>query len=326
METKTIGGSRAKLADQLPLKTPFLIQMFPVYACNCKCEFCIYSLEKSKHGFMSDTINMDYKLYEKFVEDMSGYKTKMLRFAGTGEPLIHKNIADMVALAKKSDIAERVDIVTNGVLLNQKLSDDLINANLDTLRISVNGLTSQDYKKHCDINMNFDDFVANIKYFYENKKETKVYIKIIDYMVNTKELEDKFYSIFKPICDTINIENLVEPVDSVDVSDLGGDLTKTQNGENLSDAQVCPQPFYMLQINPDGKIVPCCAMEYPGILGDINNEKIIDIFTGDKFNSFRKNLLLGNKNKICSKCVVYKYGIYQEDILDNDIDKLLKLF
>lgn len=326
METKTIGGARVKLADQLPLKAPILIQMFPVYACNCKCEFCIYSLEKSKHGFMSDCINMDFGLYKKFVDDMLGYKTKMLRFAGTGEPLIHKNIADMVALAKKSDIAERVDIVSNGVLLNQKVSDELINAELDTLRISVNGLSSEDYKKHCDINLNFDDFVSNIKYFYDNKKDTKVYIKIIDYMVNTKELEEKFYSIFKPICDTINIEHLVEPVDCVDVSELGGELTKTQNGESLSTAEVCPQPFYMLQINPDGKIVPCCAMEYPAILGDINNEKIIDIFTGDKFNSFRRNLLLMHKNKICSRCVVYKYGIYREDILDNDIDKLLNLY
>lgn len=328
MENKTIGGKREKLSSVLPLKMPFLIQIFPVYACNFKCEFCIYSLDKSKHTFLSDCVNMEFSLFEKFISDFKQVpeKIKMLRFAGTGEPLLHKNIAKMVKIAKQADFADKVDLVTNGVLLTHKLSDDLISAGLDTLRISVNGLNTHEFKKHCDVNLNFNDFISNIKYFYDNKKDTQVYIKILDYMINTQEKKDLFYNIFSPICDIISVENLVEPIDTVDVSKLGGSFDKTQNGQDLLDVKVCPQPFYMLQLNPDGKIVPCCSMEYPVILGDVNYENAINIFTGSKFNQFRLNLLENNKNTVCAKCQVYKYGIYQEDVLDNDIDRLKDLY
>ncbi len=38
-----------------------------------------------------------------------------------------------------------------------------------------------------------------------------------------------------------------------------------------------------MQINPDGKIVPCYSFEYPNIVGDCNNESMKDIWDGDKF-------------------------------------------
>lgn len=326
MSENTIRDKRERLADSLPIECPYLIQVFPVYACNSKCEFCIYSLEKSKHGFMSDCTFIDLNLYKKFVKDMDGHKTKMLRFAGTGEPLLHKNIADMIAISKKAGISDRIDIVTNGLLLNAKLSTDLINAGLDTLRISVNGLSSEDYKKYCNVNMNFENFISEIKYFYENRKSTKVYIKIIDYMIEDETLKDKFYSIFEPICDIIAVENLTKTVECIDFSNLQSDFEKGQNGQNLLDVNICPQPFYMLQVNPDGKIVPCCCMEYPDIVGDINNDGIIDIFKGNKFNTFRKNMLLGNKTDGCEKCEVYKFSVHSEDVLDNDVEKLKGLY
>ena len=90
------GGKRTRLAEVLPLDTPYVVQIFPVYACNFKCRYCIFSVDRSKRGFISDTIMMDVDLFKKCVDDMGSFpnKIKVLRFVGIGEPLLHKNLVD----------------------------------------------------------------------------------------------------------------------------------------------------------------------------------------------------------------------------------------
>lgn len=330
METRTIGGKREKLADKLPLEAPYLVQIFPVYGCNFKCEFCIFSKPKKEHKFMSDCVMMDMEVYEKAILNLKKLpqKIKMLRFAGTGEPLLHKNIAQMIKIAKDNDVAERIDIVTNGALLNEKLSNDLIEAGLDTLRISLNGLNDYDFLNRCEAKVDYKEYVKQVEYFYQNRKNTTLYIKIIDYMVEDEKIKKEFYETFEPICDTINIEHLTETVDIVDIEKVKTEnsFKNAQGGDDLLDIKICPQPFYIMQINPDGNIVPCCSMEYPIILGNVSDEDVNEIWINDKFNKFRRNLLELKLNSVCSKCNLYKYGTYKEDILDYDTPKLLNLF
>src|SRR3989344_1223624 len=92
------GGKRTKLADVLPLSTPFVVQVFPVYACNFKCNYCVFCLDKKDRGFISDEIVMNLDLYKKFVDGLSLFpsRIKLLRFVGIGEPLLHTDIVEMV--------------------------------------------------------------------------------------------------------------------------------------------------------------------------------------------------------------------------------------
>lgn len=328
IDGKTPGGNRNLLADLIPLDTPLLIQIFPVYGCNFKCNYCIHSVNEKDREFISDKKILDFNEYKKFIDDLKEFpkKIKMLRFAGTGEPLLHKQISDMISYAKKSDIAESIDIVTNAEYLTKSLSDSLIESGLSTLRISLQGLNENSYKKTCDKKINYEKFIANIAYFYKNKKDTKVYIKIIDCAMEPGE-EKLFYQTFEQICDYIAIEHVLPATDHIDYSNVmkkGNDLT--QNGNKLQEALVCPQPFYMMQLNPDGNIVPCCAMETTAIMGSINTERIIDIWNGDIFNKFRINQLKNGKSnyKICAKCVQYKYSMFKEDRLDSYTKQLIK--
>ena len=328
----TPGGPRTRLSTSLPLQAPFLVQIFPVYACNCKCQFCIYSLEKDQRGFISDVKLIKEKMFVKAIEEMKLFpkKIKMLRFAGIGEPLLHSNISKMIKIAKDANVADRVDIVTNGIMLNKSISNELIEAGLSTLRISVNGLNASDYKKNCGIDIDFDKYVEEIRYFYQNRGNTKVYIKIIDYMVGDESKKQEFYNLFDSISDTLAIEHLTPTVESVNIQGIVGsrELKQTQCGGEVLNANVCPQPFYMMQINPDGKVVPCCSMEYPCIVGDLNTEKLNEVWQKEQFNSFRREMLKDRKHasNVCEKCCLYKYGLYQEDILDSEAEELLKLY
>lgn len=332
IRNQTPGGKRTPLYSVLPLAMPYLIQIFPVYGCNFRCGYCIHSLEREQHGYISDQITMDMGLFRKIVDDIkdSGYKIKMLRFAAIGEPLLHKDIAQMVAYAKEAEIAEGIDIVTNGSLLTKELSDQLIAAGLTRLRISLEGLSEKDYQKHADATIDFGQFVNNIRYFYEHCKNTKIYIKIIDYMVQKNIEQERFYRIFSPICHSIAIEHLTPTIRDIDYDTLSGNRKneKPQNGEKLLESRICPQPFYMMQINPDGKVVPCCSMRYPVVLGDIGKKSVQDVWMGEDFQRFRRNMLAGveDASHVCKECRLYLYDMHEEDRLDEVAEILLRKY
>lgn len=327
LSTPTIGGVRKKLAEELPLSTPYLIQMFPVYACNFRCGYCIYSLDKTQRGYISQETYMDFAFYKKCIEQIADFpqKVKMLRFAAIGEPLLHRNIAEMIDYAKERNVAESLDIVTNASLLHKDLADRLIQAGLSKLRISLEGLSTEDYQKNCGVRVDFDKLVENISYFYQQRQSTKVYIKIIDYMVQADEQKQKFFDIFTPICDEIAIEHITPTIAEIDYDKLtkGMKAEKPQNGEQMIWAKICPQPFYMCQINPDGNIVPCCSMKYPTILGNVHKESVQEIWRGDKYNKFRRDLLSGvdNAGAVCKECNLYLYAMHIDDVLDQHVDK-----
>lgn len=324
----TPGGVRTPLGEVLPLDMPYLIQIFPVYACNFRCGYCIHSLDKKQHGYISDEVFMSMERYCKIIDDIknTGKKIKMLRFAAIGEPLLHPQIADMIKYAKEANIADSIDIVTNGALLTKELSDKLIAAGLSKLRISLEGLSSEDYLKNSDARIDFEKFVDNIRYFYEHCDETKMYIKIIDYMVQKKEEQELFYNTFSSITHDIAIEHLTPTIHEIDYDKLSGGMKtdKPQNGENLIISKICPQPFYMMQFNPDGNVVPCCSMKYPCVLGNIDKNTVEEIWTGKEYNEFRQRLLKGTDNagQVCSECNLYLYDLHSEDVLDSYADVL----
>lgn len=328
----TPGGARERLQNVLPLDTPYLIQMFPVYGCNFRCGFCLHALDRRQHGYISDTPFMSMELYRRCIDSMKRFprKLKMLRFAAIGEPLLHRDIAEMVAYAKRAEIAQSVDIVTNGALLTPELSDRLIEAGLDRLRISIEGLSAADYRKNAGAALDFDSFVSQIRYFYEHSGRTHVYIKIIDYMVQEPGRRERFFKIFRPVCHSIAVEHLTPTIAEIDYDRLSGGMEtdKPQNGEALLDAQVCPQGFYMMQINPDGKVVPCCSMKYPAILGDAVQSAIPEIWTGTAFDRFRLEMLRDRTRMgpVCRDCKLYLYDLHPEDVLDGARRALAKKY
>jgi len=326
------GGKRRKLAEALPLSTPLVVQIFPIYACTFKCNYCIFSIDPKKRGFISDKIVMDFNLYKKCVDDMTAFpdKIKTLRFVGIGEPLLHPEIVKMVEYTAAKNVAEKVEVLTNASLLTPKMSDALISAGLSRLVVSTQGTTKEKYHDACGVDIDFDNFIGNLKYFFEKKGKAQMYIKIIDCALDGKEDEQRFYKIFGDICDTIAIEHTLPIHSGIDYTNVlkGKSMSLTQFGLPVSEVEVCPQPFFTMQINPDGKVVPCYSFEYPGIMGDCNEQSVCDIWNGKQFQSFRRAMLEGTKNicETCAKCNIIKYRMFPEDNLNNDVERLKKFY
>ena len=322
------GGARTRLADVLPLKTPFVVQIFPIYACNFTCEYCFHAVPRNERGFVSEWPVMKLDLYKKCIDELALFEDqlKVLRFVGMGEPLLHKNIAEMVAIAVSRKVAQRVELLTNGSLLTRKMSDALIDAGLSRMVISLQGISREKYRRISKVDIDFDQFVKNIEYFYTNKKNTHVYIKIVDYALDETDTQDKFYAIFGDICDSIAVENAVPIMPGVDYDKVlsNRDKNATQFGLPLSDIQVCPQAFFTMQVNPDGKVVPCYQITYPGIMGDLNHQTMQEIWNGEAYRAFRRAMLDGRRqvNDICAQCNFIQYRLFPEDDLQAAAERL----
>ena len=163
---------RVKLSEQLPLETPFSVHIFPTYKCNFKCNYCVHAIpnhELNEKGFRKEV--MPFETYTKAIDGIQSYpsKLKALIFAGHGEPLLHPNICEMIQYAKNSNIAERIEITTNASMLSPEMSDSLIKAGVDRLKISIQGTSEEKYNDIAKHNIDYNKFLSNLQYFNEHK-------------------------------------------------------------------------------------------------------------------------------------------------------------
>lgn len=332
LSNKNPGGERQKLIDKLPLDTPYVVQIFPIYKCCAKCNYCLFSVPKKDRGFITDKDIIDFNLFKKCIDDLQQFKNnlKVFRIVGLGEPLLYPKLVEMCDYINQSKKVNTLEIITNGILLNKKLSDKLIDK-VDRLVISLQGITKESYKEISNVNLDFNDFVDNIRYFFKNKKKTHIYIKISDISLKNEKDKEKFFDIFGNICDSLAIEQIVPLHEEIKYSEDILDKNKTQFGLEIKEKiKICAQPFMHFQINPDGKIIPCYSWSYPEILGDVNKESLYDIWNGEKFNNFRIKMLENtlNFNNICRNCGMIQFRQHPEDIIEGEenIKKLINYY
>lgn len=111
----------------------------PTNQCNLSCRTCIRNgWEDASLGFM------EVGIFEKLMEGVSNLpKPPLVFFGGYGEPLLHPEILRMVRRAKHMGC--KVELITNGTLLDRAMSLELIKAELDRLWVSLDGITSDGY-------------------------------------------------------------------------------------------------------------------------------------------------------------------------------------
>ncbi|KMT22634.1 radical SAM/SPASM domain-containing protein [Clostridium cylindrosporum] len=327
-EIKPICGlDRTKLSEVVPLKTPFTLFVFPTTFCNFKCNYCGHSLGfekmKEKYNFQPETMSLE--TYKRIIEQVKEFpnKLKMLSLTGHGEPLINKNLPEMIKIAKEANIAERVEIITNASLLTEEIAKDLIDAGLDTIRISLQGVSSDKYKQVCDYNLDFEEFISNIKYFYENKKQCNVYVKIMDIALE-KEEEKRFYNLFSDISDRMYIEQCRPVYDGVKYSDKAL-IVADRYGRVHEKREVCPLPFFMLGIFPNGDVEPCDTIYKPVILGNVQQDTLLSMWNGEKLKDFQTLQLKKKRcnNNRCSVCCAPDDVAHPEDNLDDETKKII---
>lgn len=117
-------------------------KVYPIYAeittsaaCNHRCTFC------SVDAIGYPQIMLDAALLKERLQEMGRLGVKSVMYAGTGEPLLHKKINQVVLDSKAAQLD--VAFTTNGVLLHKL---DTISA-CTWVKISMNAGTRESYAK-----------------------------------------------------------------------------------------------------------------------------------------------------------------------------------
>ena len=111
----------------------------PTVACNLDCITCFRNAWEQPIGRMSD---------ETFERILDGLKKLSpipdVYFGGIGEPLFHPKTVEWIRRVK--ELGVKVELITNGTILTEKIAHQLIDAGLDILWISLDGATPEHYE------------------------------------------------------------------------------------------------------------------------------------------------------------------------------------
>lgn len=321
-----VNGDRHKLEEVIPLNGPYSLMLDPCNLCNFKCEFCAVQSSQEKQSFSKQF--MEWELFQKIIDDISEFpeRLKVLRVSGQGEPLLNPDIIRMFSYAKEKQVADFVETVTNGSKLCPQFNTQLIESGIDRIRISIEAISEEGYRKIAGSKIDFKKFVENIKdLHYKSKDKCEIYIKIVDAAVDTGEKKEIFYNTFGEICDRIWIDQIVPLWSDYDIREKFQIQNKGMHGQMLQPVRVCPFSFYNLLINPDGEVTACCAdWKRKLVFGNLQEKSLLEIWQGDALKNFWIQMLKGNKNQyeMCAKCLLPMYDCndnidaYAKEILE----------
>ncbi len=318
--------NRTRLETVIPLDTPFILMVEPSDACNFQCKFCPTGdrrLLKTIPGRKQR--NMEFELFKKIAEDMCEFehKVKVLRLYKDGEPLINPYFPQMVAYAKKNGACDRVDTTTNASLLTHELSDRIIEAGLDRINISIEGVNARQYQEFSNYKLDFDKFVDEIAYFYEHRRQCEMIVKI-NGDVLTEQEKQEFYSIFGDIADGVSIESIMSCWHDFEMEDVQVNQNVGIYGQPLTDIDVCPYVFYEMAINADGT-ASVCFLDWKRdmLIGDVQKQSVKEIWDSKERYDYLRMFLARQRNThaICKKCGQLTHGA--PDNIDPYAEELL---
>jgi len=114
--------------------SPFLAQMVVTRRCNLSCGYC-NEFDETSEPIPTDTLKAR-------IDHLKALGTFSLELTG-GEPLMHPDIAELIRYARKLDFY-KVMMISNAYLLNQKKVEELNEAGLMEMQVSVDGVMPND--------------------------------------------------------------------------------------------------------------------------------------------------------------------------------------
>ena len=109
--------------------------------CNLRCRYCMP--EDIEAVPMPEILT-----FEEIIETVkaaSGLGIRKLKITG-GEPLVRRNICNLIRMLKEVNGIEQVTLTTNGILLSDNI-DKLIEAGIDGINVSLDTLDRERYKR-----------------------------------------------------------------------------------------------------------------------------------------------------------------------------------
>jgi radical SAM protein with 4Fe4S-binding SPASM domain len=356
METDKDKNERLPLDRLLPLKAPLTIHIEVTNKCNFRCVFCPESDPEypNKVGGFQTISSKEFERIAENIEilniasrEAGGDGVAVIRLWIMGEPLLNRDIFNIISIIKKRGLSKRLELTTNGSALTKDNSIGLILSGLDTLKVSIYGFNEKQYQI-TGTKISSEKILSNIKTFLSERSKCsevkpKLVIKMVD-PTSPQELED-FKSIYSDLADKLEINAPHAWTEGAKVTSDSSCRTdeelniksfsvghvvnfirgKSERPMRKEGKKICAFPFYTLAIHVSGDVSPCCVdWEKKLSLGNINEESLSEIWNGPKIQNLRMGHLTDSVPAGCVSCEYYVDNCPES--LDASAQKLIELY
>tara|TARA_Y100000590_G_scaffold336190_1_gene382840 strand:- start:552 stop:1478 length:927 start_codon:yes stop_codon:yes gene_type:complete len=134
----------------------------------------------SNYSFLKKDNILSFEEILRVVKVLNNFHIKKIRITG-GEPLIRRNVSNLIRSVKKINNSFDIGITTNGVLLSDKMANELYKSGLDRITVSLDSLDNKKFQKLSNSKYRVSDVLEGIdnarKAGFKNIKVNMVVIK-----------------------------------------------------------------------------------------------------------------------------------------------------
>ena len=216
--------------------------------CNLRCVMCPSRSDRvTKRGFM------ELSLFKKIIDE-SAESVYSVNLHHRGEPLLHKDLPEMIQYCKKKGIYTQIH--TNGTLLTRSLSRAILESGLDLISFSMDGYDKRSYES-IRAGANFEKTLENIRGFVSQRNETggkkpEVLLEFIDFFKGDPVKISKM----KAYAKAVKVDRLIIKSPHNWAGSFFQD-NKKKSRRTMSLWPACTFPWYALTILWDGTVVAC---------------------------------------------------------------------
>lgn len=282
-------------------------QIEPTSRCNLRCRMC----PRSRHAGQWSVGDLALEDYKNLSRDF--HLARHVHLQGWGEPLLHNDIVEMVVIAKQHGCA--TGLTTNATLLSRELAEELVEAGLDVVGISIAGATTRTHAS-MRVGSSLEEVVEGIVNLVEARRSAGLRKPriVLSFMLTTRSIRELPQAV--ELASRLGVDELVATNLDYPCDELGDSLrvfscknAEPEHKQLLSQAKalarklklsfrhyplemeellVCElDPTKNLFIAHDGTLGPCVYLNQTREDGEIPR-----IFCGKKYNIRR--LYFGN--------------------------------
>jgi len=300
---------------------PVLSEIAVTYRCNLNCEFCYVGDKDYRELNTSDLKKILFKIYNEA-------RVPSVSFTG-GEPLLRKDIYDLVAYAAK--IGLWTNLITNGTVLNEAIANDLKKAGLSSAQVSLEGPDPALHDKITGVSGSFMATVNGIKSLHAakipvhtNTTVSRTNIEHLDrIMLFTKSVGLNRLSMNLVIpCGTASDKNELW-ISYSEIGDIVLQLKRLADQEQMKFLWYSPVPICnfnpiaygfgnkscaaitgLLSIDPMGNVLPCSSWREP--VGSLLKKSFKNIWESPALAYFKKAEYAPEECHRCAEFAVCK--------------------
>jgi MoaA/NifB/PqqE/SkfB family radical SAM enzyme len=289
---------------------PAIIFFEPTNRCNLWCRACRasqtepFNQSPQNQGSFIPVGSMPAEMFKEIIDQVKSHLCLATLYVN-GEPLLRKDLAELIGYANQRHVGTMIS--TNGNLLTEEASAQLLDAGLDMIKFALSGFSQKVYE-HQHRGGDIERVKANLRSLVRIHRERRSSALImVDYIIFEHNQHEA--ALWQELCEQLGVMfNIRQGISG------GHDGLEELYGGFSPAETLCDWPWKTLTVNWDGSIFPCCeyamwleAKEVVHYQVGVTNIK--EIWNGDRFQALRRVHLDKGRQAIPTCAVCHNQGL-----------------